>query len=351
MSPPPRRRARSYRAPLAKRAGGAVAGLLLVGALACAASPPPLPSPEPWQAALGRDHPLAGRIWDVGADAFVTERELIDALVGRRFVLLGERHDQPDHHRLQARIVRALAAQGHHPALAFEMISSDRAEALAAAAGRGGATPESIRDAVDWAHSGWPDFALYAPVFAAGLDAGLPLVAANAPADTVAAVGRQGYRALPPARVAALGLDTPRAEAVQRAMAEEIRRAHCGFAPEERMGRMVDVQWLRDAWMAGALVEAAAAPGADGAVLIAGAGHVRRDRGVPLHLRARVPADPIASVAFVEVSEDARSPAEALDAGAPGVAPYDFAWFTPRQDDDDPCERFRDALEQMRGPR
>ena len=61
----------------------------------------------------GRDgSSLVGRIFDARTGAFVDEDELLDQLAATRFVLLGERHDRPEHHRLQARIVQALAARG-----------------------------------------------------------------------------------------------------------------------------------------------------------------------------------------------------------------------------------------------
>jgi uncharacterized iron-regulated protein len=84
---------------------------------------------------------------------------------------------------------------------------------------------------------------------------------------------------------------------------------------------MVEARWVRDAHMARRLLDAAAR--ADGAVLIAGAGHVRRDRGVPAHL-VRLGADPstVASLAFLEVRDGADRPAERPSrAPSPSVLP------------------------------
>jgi uncharacterized iron-regulated protein len=89
----------------------------------------------------------------------------------------------------------------------------------------------------------------------------------------------------------------------------------------------VVVQRARDAHMAAAMREA---PG-DGAVLIAGVGHVRHDVGVPRML----PDGETVSVAFIEVRADMTAP-PALD--------VDYVWLTPRVDDRDPCERFRKEL-------
>ncbi|MEO0036710.1 MAG: hypothetical protein RLZZ501_2733, partial [Pseudomonadota bacterium] len=96
-------------------------------ASACADVPPP-PAP-----ALASSHPLAGRIWVPAEGRFVGPAEAVARLAGAGAVGLGETHDNPDHHALQAWLVAALAAAGPAPAVAFEMIDQDREEALAAA--------------------------------------------------------------------------------------------------------------------------------------------------------------------------------------------------------------------------
>ncbi|MFP2908704.1 ChaN family lipoprotein, partial [Pyxidicoccus sp. 3LFB2] len=89
-----------------------------------------------WTSPLHRDHPLTGRIWDVKGNRFVDEAELLRALAGARFVVLGERHDQGDHHQLQAKLVRALASSGRKPALAFEMLDVEQQPAVDASLAR-----------------------------------------------------------------------------------------------------------------------------------------------------------------------------------------------------------------------
>jgi uncharacterized iron-regulated protein len=65
----------------------------------------------------------------------------------------------------------------------------------------------------------------------------------------------------------------------------------------------------------------------DRSVLIAGAGHARRDRGVPLYLADR----DLVSIAFMEAEVDKASPRDY------GAASYDYVWFTPRATREDPC--------------
>src|SRR2546422_9205103 len=68
-----------------------------------------------WESPVERAHPLVGRIWDVKAGASIGEDALVARLVASRFVLLGERHDNADHHALQAKLVRAMVEAGPSP--------------------------------------------------------------------------------------------------------------------------------------------------------------------------------------------------------------------------------------------
>ena len=323
--------------------------LLLVPLLLCAcASPGGRASATPaaavaWQSPLLRDHPLTGRIWDVKAARFVDAEALGRALDGAQHVLLGERHDNADHHLLQARLVERVAQGGRRPALAFEMLETDQQPQVDAALARAPQDADALAEAVGWERSGWPAWALYRPVFVAGLARGLPVVAANLPRAQVRALGRQGAGALPPELVARLQLDVPLPEAEERSLREELVVSHCGLMPAEHMGPLVAVQVARDAQMAERMLAAPA-----GAVLVAGAGHVRSDRGVPHHLRRHAPEARVVSVAFLEVDAGATEPAAYADATR--LLPYDYVWFTPAAEREDPCIRLREQMQGHRRP-
>jgi hypothetical protein len=83
-------------------------------------------------------------------------------------------------------------------------------------------------------------------------------------------------------------------------------------------------------------------------VLIAGIEHVRRDVGVPAYLTRWAPQRTIATVGFVEVAREHTDPADTLAALYGDTVPLDYAWFTPRVDDDDPCAAFAEKLERLR---
>jgi uncharacterized iron-regulated protein len=297
------------------------------------------PLPGGWSSPLYRDHPLAGRIWDVKGNRFVDEAELLRALGSARFVVLGERHDQPDHHRLQAKLVRALASGGRKPALAFEMLDVEQQPAVDASLARAPKDADALAAAVDWSHSGWPDWPLYRPVFAAGLETELPVVAANLPRTQVRDIVRRGPEALPATLRARLWLDTPLPEDVARSMREEQDQAHCGQLPAEMLGPMVQAQRTRDAHLADRLLTADTG---DGGILITGNGHARTDRGVPAHLARRAPGKKVVSVGLLEVSPEALAPKDQAASFSAGALPFDYVWFTPATPQEDPCAPLRE---------
>src|SRR5262249_17623757 len=113
---------------------------------------------------------------------------------------------------------------------------------------------------------------------------------------------------------------------------------------ETQVNAMLLVQRARDAQMA----ESLAAAGQQGeAVLIAGAGHVRRDYGIPAYLASRAPEASVISVAFLEVSQHRLEPTAYAAGFRQHTLPFDYVWFTPRVDDDDPCTAFEEQLKKL----
>ncbi|XXF81479.1 ChaN family lipoprotein [Myxococcaceae bacterium GXIMD 01537] len=312
--------------------------LLACGCASVSSTRAPLVA-QPWQSTLHTDHPLVGRIWDVEHGQWVDEAAMLESLGGARDVLLGEKHDNPDHHRLQAAVVTALAEQGRKPVLAFEMLDVTQQPAVDAALAKAPKDADALATAVDWARSGWPAWALYRPVFVAGLEAGLPIVAANLPRAQVRALVMKGPESLDAATRQRLGLDTPLPESVARLMRDEMRESHCGELPEEMLEPMVLAQRTRDGQMADRMLSADTG---QGAILITGAGHARTDRGVPAVLARRAPERRVLSVGLVEVEPGHVTPEDYGASFGTGKLPFDFVWFTPAPQREDPCAALRE---------
>jgi uncharacterized iron-regulated protein len=298
-----------------------------------------------WETTVGRNHPLTGRIWDVSAAGFIDRQSLVTRLARAHFLLLGERHDNPDHHRLQAEVLRSLIALGRRPAVGFEMFGLDDAAAIAKHLAAAPKDAAGLGGAVNWNQRGWPDWAMYQPIAEAALEAKLRIVATNLPLATARKMRSDGLAALEPPARRELSLDRPLSESMFATMAADIRNSHCGYASEAGVKAMVGVQRARDAQMAQSLIAAA---GPDGAVLVAGAGHVRTDYGIPVYLTANAAGKRVVSLAFLEVDKQKIEPHNYALPYRDGRLPFDYVWFTPRVDDEDPCEKFKAQLDKFK---
>lgn len=273
-------------------------------------------------------HPLVNQIWSTGAQAFITMDTLQDMLADADYVLLGENHDNPAHHQLQAQIIAALPWS--QATVGFEQINSDQAPALEAWLENTPHGTAGLDTALNWAQSGWPEWALYEPVFAALRARGWRPLDLMFPAANTRAVFSEGLGAVLEADlVERLQPDTLFTAEQRLAMAALMADAHCGHMPAEHMQAMVDVQIARDAYMARRL-----ASSGERAVVITGNGHARRDWGVPVFLQRLRPQAKIVTVTLTEVAADRREPG--LHATAqPGWS--DVTVFTPAHDRGDPC--------------
>jgi len=289
-----------------------------------------------WKSMLLKDHPLVGTIWDARAGGSATREALHAAIRAARHRLLGEVHDNPDHHDFQLELLVSLGESGLRPAVAFEQLDREYDPALLRILAAGGATAEAVAEATGFDRKNW-GWDLYRPLIDAALRYGMSLRAANLARAAAGRVVKEGLDSLGPGRASALRINAAWSEARDHVLREIIVEGHCHALPESIVPGMVLAQRARDATLAEALLD----PGPDGAVLIAGNGHVRRDIGVPLYLRQARPDDSILSIALLEVEADMADPAQYLAGAAGGNAQYDFVWFTPRWDRPDPCEKLK----------
>lgn len=321
----------------------AVSGLL-PGAKAFAA-PDTQPEWKGWTHSLSAGHQLNGKIWSSQSGGFISPDKMADDLAAGVYVLLGEVHDNGDHHRLQAWVIEQLARRGRKPAIVMEMIDSGQDAALKAYMSAETADAAGLGAALGWDKSGWPAWQMYQPIAKAVFAAGLDLYSANAPRKTIRQIGRKGLGVLAADRVKGLKLETPLEEVLEADLRLQIVEAHCNLLPASAAGPMVNVQRFRDALFAARLVKAAKERGA---VFIGGGGHVRADRAVPYYLRRHQPDAVIKTVIFAELNDEQVAAADYGPKGPDGKLAADYIWFTPRAERPDPCEGLKKHLNKKR---
>jgi uncharacterized iron-regulated protein len=303
----------------------ALALLLLTS---CASSQ--LDQAQQWQSQLHAEHALVGMIWDSQADEFIEANELFARTERVSYLLLGEKHDNPDHHALQLRALDHVLKTNTVSTVSFEMMSSEQQPLLQELSAYRQSSLEQVNEYLQWDNEGW-DWDYYGPLLHSAMQADVLINAANISNEEM----MQVYGAPTAAKIEGV-LD----EQTMAALEKDIDESHCGMLPESQFPAMVRVQQARDFAMAGSL--AASSP-QQIQVLIAGNYHIRRDLGVPNYLLNRqssLEEDQIVSLAFMEVDGASNNPADYLQQFG-SVKAYDYIWFTPAVSDEDYCASLR----------
>ncbi|MCG8597334.1 MAG: ChaN family lipoprotein [Kiloniellales bacterium] len=282
--------------------------------------------------------PAAGTWMDPANGRRLSHQDVIASAAEAEIVLLGEAHDQADHHRWQLSVLAGLRAKTDRLVIGFESF------------------PRSVQPALDtWVEGAWSDATflrkarwsevwglepgLYLPLFDFARLYRLPMVALNVERTLVSRVGQEGWAAVPAEEREGVGDPKP-ASTTYRFSLGKVYQQHVParskdgahgegekLSLEEAMAlpafeRFVDAQLTWDRAMAEALATARARSGAPQVVGIVGSGHLQNRHGIPHQL-----AD--LGVENVKVLLP-MSPAAACETLNPGLA--DAVFVVERQD-------------------
>ncbi len=287
-------------------------------------------SPSEWESKLYSEHPLVGRIWDSASAEFIDVNELTTAIERASYLLLGEKHDNPDHHFLQQAILSFYISRDRVAGVAFEMMDSDAQILLNEIGAETFSTLDELKNYLKWDEEGW-NWSYYGPLVNLAYSAKIPITAANITNEVM----QQVYAESSVSEATGV-LD----ERTMQRLNLDIDESHCGLLPESQFPAMVRVQQARDYAMANSLRRA---DSDTTSLLIAGNYHIRQDLGVPNYLMARdssLPRGQIVSLSFMEVDEEIDDPGEYLQQFGT-VKAFDFIWFTPAISDEDYCASLR----------
>ena len=209
--------------------------------------------------------------------------DFADELQKADFIILGERHDNPEHHRLQLAILQELYSRGWLKQLSLEMLKPSQQEAIDLALQKKITDKDVLQKILAWEH-GW-DWELYGPILSWAIALEVPVKSANLDDDELGLIRKQPI----PSKRRVLGEEELNIHRLQ------FRVAHCGYVNEGLEESMLRVQLARDARMAASLLSVSS-----GAALLAGNWHARKDIGVPQYVLNQKPEARILAMGFVE---------------------------------------------------
>ncbi|MGL6241422.1 ChaN family lipoprotein [Pseudomonas sp.] len=261
---------------------------------------------------LSNPPPVTGEIRDLRSGQVLTPRELVARLAEPSRLIVGEQHDNRDHHQLQLWLLQALGERRPQGSLLLEMLTPDQQPRIDDVR-RASTIPADLPGALNW-QSGW-DWNLYGPIVGFVLTQPYPLLAANLDNLEV----RTRY-AKPPT----LSGTRSNAPSVKDELLAQINDSHCGLLPTSQMPAMLAVQQQRDRRMAERLLTAPTP-----SLLFAGAYHARKDVGVPIHVLDLGEPDAPRVLMLAEQGSEVK----------PAMA--DYVWYTPATPAQDYCAQMR----------
>lgn len=215
----------------------------------------------------------AAQITDLSSGQQLSPQALIQALSDKPMVILGEKHDNPEHHQIEQWVLEQLAAQRPQGSVVLEMITHEQQDAVNGIKSGLKDNPylreQRLQELLSW-NTGWP-WPLYRGVMLTTLHAPYPLLAGNISADEVMAFYQNPQR--PVGRLS----EQP---GVEQQLTQLIRTMHRGQITDKQLASMIAIQQQRDRFMAQQLLHAPKPT-----LLIAGAFHAASNLGVPLHIQ------------------------------------------------------------------
>lgn len=209
--------------------------------------------------------------------AAVAPGALIADVAQRDVVLLGEHHEEADHHRWQLHTLAALHAQRPGMVIGFEAFPRRAQPALDKWVAGGLTVPQFLAE-TKWEEVWAFPAEIYLPLFEFARLHRVPMVALNVDRGLTSAVAARGWDAVPELQREGVSRPAPAPQAYR----DELARVHKEHKEKVPLANFIEAQQTWDRAMAQAL-----APHAAGALVVGiiGSGHLRHGHGVPLQLR------------------------------------------------------------------
>jgi uncharacterized iron-regulated protein len=268
-------------------------------------------------------HPLLNKI-SKSDGSFIDEKKFLEKLQSHAYVLVGEKHDNPEHHRLELMLIQARLQQGSqqkNSKVVFEMLDDSQDAALGRL--KSSDSLEQMHSILSWPAKGW-DWASYGPSFQAALSKEA-LKSGNVSKAFIGSIYKEGEKALlGNLRFETVSQATP---AIKAYLLDQIFASHCGMQSRETLTPMLHIQLAKDASMASAMAQTSSA------MLIAGGEHVRTETAVPWHLRQKKKDSDVMVLQLIEVKTDLHD----VHSYISSAGKADYYWFTSAIEAKDYC--------------
>jgi uncharacterized iron-regulated protein len=258
--------------------------------------------------------------------------DVLGVLARRGVVLLGESHDEAEHHRWQLHTIAALVSRWPDMVLGFEMFPR-RVQAVLDRWSKGELNEADFLREVDWTQIWGIDAEFYLPLFHFARMHRLPMLALNVDRTLSRRIAAQGLAAIPNGEREGVGDPAPASPAYRDHLFEMFKKHRSvdegASADSEQFQRFVEAQLFWDRAMAEVIAAARRDRRQPLVVGIMGQGHVEYRHGVA-HQLAALGVEDVATALPWHVDAECRVPDASIADAVFGVAPPATHVLPPR---------------------
>ena len=211
-----------------------------------------------------------------GAADEISHRAVIDSTKNTKFVLLGEHHDQPQHHRWQTQMLSALLSEHNELAIGLEMLPRSRQPVLNSWVAREISLDEFVEQS-GWYEDWRFDIDLYLPILNFARDNGVSLHALNVPRVLISKVSQEGWSKQRESEKHGIETPAPAKKRYEESLSHIYEQHERG--DNKNFSRFIEAQLVWDRAFAQGLVDAQKTSGKL-VVGIIGSGHLNYGYGV-----------------------------------------------------------------------
>ncbi|MFH2058297.1 MAG: ChaN family lipoprotein [Pseudomonadota bacterium] len=313
---------------------------------------------------MKRNDPLIGKIIESKTGQPIDFQSLIQKISLYDVIYLSEKHDNPDQHAFQLKVIEALikegAKTGETPSIGFEFFSMDNTPDLLNFVDAGkvehskkidGFIEKDLRMKLGWNNQ--PDvmwqyyydllkLAQVQKLSCAGIDLSSTL------RKRITKKGIDGITAIEKEQI----FSTQQPDDTYKAyMFSIFKSVHCGMGHEKMQSRLYDTWVARNDKMALSISQMHT-HGNGPVVVILGGGHTEYNLGVIDRVTAINKNIKQVNIALTEITVNPSKLSDYLFPldleGYDKVPPADFLWFTQRVSYENPCEKFKKSLAKMK---
>lgn len=238
-----------------------------------------------------------GKVLQPTTNTWTNTTKLIQASADKKIVLLGEHHDNMEHHRWQLQMISGLHTLNSDIVLGFEMFPR-KAQPVLNSWVNGKLTEQQFLTQVDWATYWTFDASLYMPLFHYARMNKIPIYALNIERSLISQVGKQGWENIGADQREGISDPKPASDGYQQMLAGVFMQHGTNHSetPSEELvskamaipgfNRFVQSQLVWDRAMAEAIATGVNRHPQAQFIAVLGSGHMMYRYGVPEQLKA-----------------------------------------------------------------